>query len=335
MPDEARILYDHRWRGPHGIGRYATEISRRLRRLEPLPEGLPLFHPLDPWRVARHIRRSQPDAYFSPGFNAPLATPGIPLVFMIHDLNYVHVDANTTALKRAYFALVIKPACRRAFRVLTVSEFSRQQILEWANVDASAVINVGAGVDAAFDARGERYSPGFPYVLFVGSQAPHKNLRRLAQALARSKAGREVKLLVTGDPTPDTRRWLGEGDLSSHVVFAGVVAEQRLPSYYRGAVALAMPSLFEGFGLPVIEAMACGTPVVTSTATSLPEVAGDAALLASPTDTTAIADALDQVVFDAKLRSTLSERGLQRARQFDWNTTAQAIAAVLAEAAAA
>ena len=332
MPEPARILYDSRWAGPHGIGRFATEVCRRVRGLAPLQVTFPLFHPLDPWRLAREVRRIVPPAFFSPGFNAPLATPGVPLVFTVHDLNYVHFAANTTAFKRAYFALIVKPACRRAARVLTVSEFSRRQILEWAGIPEHRVVNVGNGVDASFTPTGERHSPGFPYVLFVGSLAPHKNFPRLARALAQSKAAREVKLLVTGNPNDEIARWIEREKLQSMIRFAGVVPDAGLPQYYRGAVALAMPSLFEGFGLPVVEAMACGTPVITSTGTSLPEVAGDAALLVEPTNTEAIADALEKAVFDAGLRASLSERGIVRARRFNWDNTAAAVSSELSKA---
>ena len=325
MPEPARILYDSRWAGPHGIGRFATEVCRRVSGLEPLQVTFPLFHPLDPWRLAREVRRIAPLAFFSPGFNAPLATPGVPLVFTVHDLNYVHFAANTTAFKRAYFALVVKPACRRAARVLTVSEFSRRQILEWAGIPEHRVVNVGNGVDASFTPTGERHSPGFPYVLFVGSLAPHKNFPRLAQALAQSKAAREVKLLVTGNPNDEIARWIEREKLQSMIRFAGVVPDAVLSQYYRGAVALAMPSLFEGFGLPVVEAMACGTPVITSTRTSLPEVAGNAALLVEPTDIAAIADAIDNLVFDDARREELRNMGLIRAKVFRWETTAAAV----------
>jgi len=328
------ILYDSRWSGPHGIARFATEIAQRLPQLQPLQASLPLFHPLDPWRLAREVRRVRPHVFFSPGFNAPVATPRVPLVFTVHDLNYVHFAPNTTVLKRAYFAMIVKPACRRAARVLTVSEFSRRQIAEWAGIPEQSVVNVGNGVSASFTPVGERHSPGFPYILFVGSQAPHKNLERLARALARSRARREVKLLVTGQPTPETRRWLAEPALSSCVEFAGSVSDEMLPRYYRGALALAMPSLFEGFGLPVAEAMACGSPVITSNRTSLPEIAGDAAVLVDPGDTEAIAAALDQVVYESALRQSLVEKGTRRAAAFSWNATAAAIGAVLAEASA-
>jgi len=334
MPPSAQLLYDPRWPGPNGIGRFAVEVARRLPQLQPLRAALPLFHPLDPWRVAQEIRRLTPAAYFSPGFNAPVATPGVPVVFTVHDLNYVHFSANTTALKRAYFAMIVKPACRRAARVLTVSEFSRQQIIEWARIPAERVLNVGNGVAETFTSAGERHAPAFPYILFVGSQAAHKNLHRLVQALARSKAAREVKLLVTGKPTPETTAWLDTERLHAHVEFAGAVADADLPAFYRGAVALAMPSLFEGFGLPVIEAMACGTAVLTSDRTSLPEVAGDAALIVRPTDTAAIAEGIDQLVFDQALRARLSAKGLARARAFSWDATARAIETVLAEASA-
>lgn len=325
-------LYDSRWPGPNGIGRFATEVVRRIPGLQPLAADLPLFHPLDPWRLAREIRRVAPAVFFSPGFNAPTATPGVPVVFTLHDLNYVHFSANTTALKRAYFATVVKPACRRAACVLTVSEFSRRQIIEWASIPAERVRNVSNGVADSFAPGGARHSPGFPYLLFVGSQAPHKNLHRLVAALARSKAAGEVKLLVTGRPAGDTARWLAAENLGSHVEFTGLIPDDALPAYYRGAVALTMPSLFEGFGLPVVEAMACGTAVLTSDATSLPEVAGEAALIVDPTDIAAIAEAIDRLVFDASLRESLGVRGIARARAFSWDATARTTAAVLDEA---
>ncbi len=328
------ILYDSRWSGAHGIGRFATEVARQLPELEPLEATFPLFHPLDPWRLAREVRRLAPAAFFSPGFNAPVATPGIPVVFTVHDLNYVHFAANTTAAKRAYFAMIVKPACRRAARVLTVSEFSRQQIIEWARIPEASVVNVGNGVSESFTPAGERHSPGFPYILFVGSQAPHKNLERLVRALATSKAASEVKLLATGQPTPATRRWLDDPALGSRVEFAGSVSEEQLAQYYRGALALAMPSLFEGFGLPVVEAMACGTPVITSNRTSLPEIAGGAAVLVDPVSTESIAAAIDRLVYDAQLRQSLAEKGIRRAGTFTWKATAAAIRTVLSETTA-
>lgn len=330
---QADILYDSRWAGPHGIGRWATEVAQRVPRLLPLQFTHPLFHPLDPWRLSAEVRRVAPAAFFSPGFNAPQPTPGIPLVFTVHDLNYVKVPENTTPLKRAYFALFVRAACRRAARVLTVSEFSRQQIVEWTRLAPEKIVNVGAGVSADFSPNGERHTPGFPYVLFAGSQAPHKNFRRTAQAFAQSRAARsDVRLLVTGHPTDDTRQWLEREKLWEMVKFAGVVPGELLPSYYRGALALLMPSLFEGFGLPVVEAMASGIPVLTSNRTSLPEVAGDAALLVDPTDVGEIAAAIDRLVFDDELGTGLRERGLLRAGMFSWDKTAAAVSSVLQEA---
>jgi len=325
------ILYDSRWPAPNGIGRFASEVARRIPGLTPLDASLPLFHPLDPWRLAREVRRVAPAAFFSPGFNAPVATPGIPLTFTIHDLNYVHFTPNTTAMKRAYFAMIVKPACRRAARVFTVSEFSRRQIVEWAGVPDAAVLNVGNGVNPEFVPVGEKYAPGFTYILFVGSQAAHKNLRRLARAMQRSRAGKEVKLLVTGLPTRETERWIAADRLTGVLEFTGLVSDQRLPGYYRGAIALAMPSLFEGFGLPVVEAMASGTPVIASNRTSLPEIAGGAALLVEPLQVDSIADAIDRIVFDAALREELSIKGIERARAFSWERTAAAIDSVLRE----
>ena len=132
------LLVDDRWAGPHGIGRFATEVLARL------PEGRSLrvrggiFHPLGPIRLGKALNAQRPDLFFTPGFNAPVGT-SVPFALTVHDLNYVHCSENTDLAHRAYFELVVRPACRRAVRILTVSEYSRERIVEWAKVNPEAV----------------------------------------------------------------------------------------------------------------------------------------------------------------------------------------------------
>jgi glycosyltransferase involved in cell wall biosynthesis len=212
-----------------------------------------------------------------------------------------------------------------------VSEFSRTQIIQWAGIDASAVVNVGCGVHAAFRVAEDRYEPGFPYILAIGNDRPHKNIPRLIRAFAASRLVGDVRLVISGKVGREATRALHELRLESAVRLIGHVPDEDLPGLYRGALALCMPSLFEGFGLPLIEAMACGTPVLTSTATSLPEVAGSAALLVDSTDIDAIAAGLYRIVSDQGMRAELAALGILRAKQFSWERTAQQVAAVLAE----
>lgn len=324
------VLYDTRWQDKHGIARFSDEVLRRLP--PPLPiEGLDLLHPLEPLWLSWKALVTPADVYFSPGFNPPLWT-NKPLVFVQHDIIHLRVPEENTARARAYYALVIRPAMNRAKFVLTVSEFSKREIVQWSGLPPEKVRVVSCGVDPAFRPEGPKHDPGFPYLLYVGGRAPHKNIPALLEAFARVADGR-VKLMLSGRPDDDLRHDLLRLGLFGDVVFAGFIPDEDLPAYYRGALALAFPSQYEGFGLPALEAMACGTPVVTSNVTSLPEVVGDAAVLVDPHDVESIADGLRRVITNADLRADLRVRGLARAALFSWDRTAEAVRAALDEAA--
>lgn len=326
------ILADTRWIGFHGIGRFAREVIARIPHLSPLPASLPLLHPFEALWLSTLLLRMRPRVYFSPGFNPPLWSP-VPVVFTIHDLIHLRFPEETNALKRAYYRFVVRPAAVRAYRVLTVSEFSRREILEWARLPEEKVVVVGNGVGPEFSPQGKRHEPGYPYVFYVGNTKPHKNFHRLLEAFARSELLGEVRLVCTGTPSQRVLGLIQELGLEQHVVFAGTIPDEELPAYYRGALALVFPSLYEGFGLPALEAMACGTPVVTSSVTSLPEVVGDAAVLVDPYDVESIAWGVRRVVEDSSLRKELRRKGLKRAKQFSWDKTAELTWQVLQEAA--
>jgi glycosyltransferase involved in cell wall biosynthesis len=327
--DAQHILADLRWQGSHGIARFASEIYARLPVMKPVSDAIPLFHPLDPLWLTSQIKLRGCKAFFTPGFNAPLVE-SVPIVLTVHDLNYVHFPDNSDFVRRAYFRYVVRPACRRAHKVLTVSEFSRGQIIQWAGIGPGTVENVGCGARAAFRVAEDRYEPGFPYILAIGNERPHKNIPRLIRAFAAARLPGDMRLLISGKVGQEVMGILSELRLEQAVHLIGHVPEEDLPRLYRGALALCMPSLFEGFGLPVIEAMACGTPVLTSTAASLPEIAGPAAILVDPTDVDAIAAGLNRIVSDEQTRAELIQRGIVRASQFSWDRTAQQVAAVLA-----
>ena len=327
-----RILVDCRWSGPHGIGRFAGEVLKRLPDWQHLVKaGSPLDW-LDPLRVGRALKRLRPDAYFSPGFNPPAYSP-VPFVFTIHDLIHIRVAGESGPLTRAYYRLMVRRGARRAARVLTVSDHSKKDIIQWADLPADRVVVVGNGVGRQFSPDGPAHRPGYRYLLHVGSHKPHKNLRRLFEAFGASGPSGDLRLVLTGRADGAAGRLVRELHLEGKIVFAGVIRDEELAAWYRGATAMVLPSLYEGFGLPVIEAMACGTATVVSNVTALPEVAGDAAIMVDPYSVESIAAGIRGVVEQEPLRKSLVAKGLRRCGQFDWDKVAAKVRRILEEAA--
>lgn len=328
------ILYDARWIGNHGIGRFAGELQKALPELVAYRSRRGPAHPLDPALLGADLWHRRPKLFFSPGYNSPLGWPG-PFVLTLHDLHHLCVQEDSSVAKRAYYRYIIRPACRRAACVLTVSEYSKHEISAWAGVEEGKVINVGNGVGLPFTAMGTKYNPGFPYLLYVGSRRPHKNLPRLLKAYSLAGVRKDVRLVLNGPADQLLSAEIERLDLTGDVVFADLDADQDLADVYRGAVGFVFPSLYEGFGLPPLEAMACGIPVLTSNVCALPEVVRDSAILVDPLDIESIADGMRRLVGDSALRAGLREIGLLRARSFSWDETAQRVREVLRRAAAA
>ncbi len=314
------IYADQRWIGDHGIGRFARRV---LAGLDYRPVSL-VSHPaspLDPWRLTREFGKlTAKDLFFSPGYNAPLFCNS-PFVFTVHDLNHIDRPENSNPLKRLYYATVLKRACHRAARILTVSEFSRRRVVEWSGVAPERVFNVGCGVDPEYNPGVKPYHFPFPYLLCVSNRKRHKNEFRVVEAFARARLAADTRLIFTGKPTAELANCVERCKMTARVQFVGVVLDANLPSLYRSAEALVFPSLYEGFGLPVLEAMACGTPVVTANTTALPEVAGEAALQVDPTSVEQIAEAIERIVNDNSLREQLRDKGLAQAAKSSWATT--------------
>lgn len=329
------ILCDTRWiGGSYGIGRFAHETISRLSGVQSLPKGLAPhpFHSLElPW-LSGAIAYYNPSVYFSPGYNPPLWSKA-PVVFTIHDLILLHFPSAYSLKMQVYFNTVVRRAAQNASYVLTVSEYSRRDILCWAELPEERVVSVGCGIGPNFSPSGAVYDPGFPYVFYVGSRRPQKNLPRLLKALAIARLDPSIKLLISGKPSADLVAMAQQLGLHDRLVFAGAIADADLPAYYRGALAFVFPSLYEGFGLPPLEAMACGTPVLTSSVSSLPEVAGEAAVLVDPYEIEAIAEGLQQVVENQFLREQNRYRGFAQAQKFTWEKTATHVQDMLSKAA--
>lgn len=328
------FFYDARWIGDHGIGRVARVLDDALHLKHLDVKGTP-SSPLDTFYLWLATLKQIPKdgGLFTPGYNAPLFVSR-PFVFTIHDLNHIDRPENASFLKSIYYSLIMKRACRNAAAILTVSEFSKKRIIEWARVSETKVINIGNGVDENYNANVEPYLPGFRYLLSVSNRKAHKNEPRIVQAFVMAKIDSDIRLLFTGNPTEELMSKIRSLGIEERVVFAGRVPEEELPSLYRGAVGLVFPSLYEGFGLPVIEAMSCGIPVLTSNTTSLPEVAGGAALLVNPESVEDIAEGIASLCNDAALVKKLIGQGFDQAAQFSWPITAHKVREALVNVSA-
>jgi len=327
------VYFDLRWLGRHGIGRFSSKLIARCEELKLTGFNLPIkpTSVFDFLLLSIRIAFKQ-GVYFSPGYNAPIF--GLSrYIFTIHDLNHIDLSYNSNHLKRLYYKIIIRRACRRCLKVLTVSEYSRGKIIEWSGVSPEKVTNVGNGVDEAFNSLVEPAKLGCRYFLCVSNRKLHKNEPLLIKAFAQAEIESGIKLVMTGAATQELTDLIVRLGMAERIIFAGRVKDSELPGLYKGSLGLLFPSLYEGFGLPVVEAMACGVPVLTSNTTSLPEVAGDAALLVDPESIDEIRTGIKRLVTDQALREELVAKGLERVKLFSWDAVAARVQAVLDEVA--
>ena len=259
----------------------------------------------------------------------------VPTILTVHDLIFRHLPEQHKPLNRWYLNLTMPLYCRRATHIITVSEQTRSDLVTFYGVPTGKITVIHEAADPAFRAPSAdavistraRYHLPDRYLLFVGTIEPRKNLTRLLAAFEQLLAeGLTDALVIVGKRgwlTNDFDAALERSPARHAVIFPGFVPDADLPALYAGALALAMPSLYEGFGLPVLEAMACGTPVACSNNSSLPEIAGDAALLFDPADVDAISDALRRILGSSDLQSHLRDAGLRRANEFSWGRAAR------------
>lgn len=290
-------------------------------------------------------KRAHIDVLFCPVNVVPLAGL-VPSVVTVHDVAFLAYPAAFHASKRRYLSLMTRLSVHRARRVIAVSAHTKGDLVRRFGVAPGKVAVIPEAMDRRFRPANDADAPAqfkaahhLPerYILFVGTLEPRKNLRRLIEAFAQIvRHEADVALVVVGASgwlTSDLAPLVHRHGLTDRVVFTGYVVDEELPRWYQAATLFCYPSLYEGFGLPVLEAMACGAPVVTSNTSSIPEVAGDAAVLVDPTDVAALADALQALLADAPRRAEMRRAGIERARGYSWERTAAATYAVLAEAA--
>jgi glycosyltransferase involved in cell wall biosynthesis len=362
---DARKLHDF------GIGTYIRNVLRQLARLDRQTEFVLLCRPEDretlaslgenfravpetagnytvaeQVRVPLALRREGVTLFHAPHYVLP------PLVrcksvVTIHDcihLMFPQYLPGRTAF--AYARASIGLAARRATRIITVSESSKRDIVRLVDAQPDKIDVIHNAYDERFGVEPreedvvrvrERFQLNDEFVLYAGNVKPHKNLERLIQAfdIVRQRGLDHLKLVIIGDEVSkyaSLRRAIHRHQLHKYVRFLGYLPEETLAVMYRLAGVFVFPSLYEGFGLPPLEAMASGTPVVTSNVSSLPEVAGEAALLTDPYDPGAIADGIHRVLTDERVRRDLRRRGLERARQFSWEASVRRIREIYREA---
>jgi len=352
-----------------GLGRYAESLTRALvastpnryalfynreRGIEPLTglEHLPartVALGYKPWRMLVWLGqlarvgfdRLLPDAeLFHATEHLLLPLHSVPTVLTVHDLIFRHLPEHHKPLNRWYLNLTMPLYCRRAGRIITVSEHSKRDLI-------SAYGIAEEKITVIYEAAAPRFCPqppqvvadvraryGLPerYLLFVGTIEPRKNLSRLLDALEAVYADG----LTDGWVIVGRRGWLCDdffarlesSPVREAILLPGYVPDEDLPAFYAGAQALVLPNVYEGFGLPVLEAMACETPTVVSNASCLPEIGGEAALYFDPLDVEAMADAVRRLLRDADLQGELRARGLAQTARFSWERAAAETRAV-------
>ncbi|MDY6941075.1 MAG: glycosyltransferase family 1 protein [Cyanobacteriota bacterium] len=342
---------------PTGISTYALNILPHLKPLTPtlltseslreytcyaIPEGL-----TPDQGMKGHLRRLQwtqfrlPQVYrelganllFSPLPEAPL-TDRCRSIITVHDLIPLRFGSRFSPLT-AYHRYYVPRVLDRALHILCDSTATAEDLTNLMGVPPEKITPILLAYDA--DRFRDLQMRESNYFFYIGRHHPYKNLERLIAAFARVAFtqfdDRDVELWIAGPPdgryTPQLEAQARELGVGERVKFLGYVDEEKLPAILNQAIALVMPSLWEGFGLPVLEAMACGTPVITSNLASLPEVAGDAALLVDPYKTSEIAAAMETILKDDTARSQLRQTSLARARQFSWSQSGQATLEVL------
>lgn len=346
--NEYLLLFEHRHLADRTSEQTGFNAAPNM-QAKHFPHGV--FSVRSQWLLKSFLEEHEARLYHAPNFMIPLlAFPRrragrVRCVTTVHDVIPLALpDHAPRSRKSRLFPLyraLMREAGLRSDYILTVSEFSRQDVIRHLRIPADRadrVVCVPNGVNRDYRPAGHPRAPGPPLVLYVGRFDPYKNLVTLVEAFAAVHRERpEARLLVVGPPDPrypeprNRARALG---VDGAIRWNGYLDAAALRKAYQEADVLAVPSRYEGFGLPVLEAMACGTPVVCSRAASLPEVAGDAALLVEPGDARGLADAILRVLSDPLLAETLRHRGLARAHEFTWKRTAQETLDVYRRAAA-
>lgn len=356
------ILIDVRTINDHfpGIARYGYQLVRAIARRQERDEIMLVLNPGPPGRfdlaplasrpginivptqarpfsvreqllLPRELRRLHPSVSHFPYPVMPCLAPR-PFVLTVHDVIPARLPHFFTRRKRILYRASMSLALRAASVVICISQATLADLKTTFRVEANRILVIPEGVDGSFSPRPKAetdavralYRLPESYILYVGSNKPHKNLPALVEACSRARLKTTLVIAGIEDPRyPETRRAVERWQMQRRVLFLGQVKEEELPALYSGAEAFVFPSLYEGFGLPPLEAMACGVPVACSDIPSLRETAGDAACYFDPASIESMAGALARLVTDRQAREEFRWRGLRRAAELTWDAAAQ------------
>ncbi len=326
---------------PEVLGVNSTKVRKISPKVQPLrgPEGHLQRVAWIQTSIPLRLLAEKADLLFSPLPEGPLF-PLVPQVVVVHDILPLHFPGEYPR-QQHYFRYFVPMVLRRSQAIIAVSERTKQDLVDTYRIGADRIRVVPNGVDKSRYRTGidpawgkRKYGLG-AYLLYVGNLLPHKNLPRLLEAFALVAKRFPHRLVIAGKKDPRYYPALETGvkalGLEGRVSFLDYVPQEELPALYAGADLFILPSLYEGFGLPVLEAMASGVPVIASRAGSLPEVAGEAAVLVDPSDVQGMADAVEAVLGDRGMREAMKQRGLEQVKRFSWGKTARMILEVLRE----
>jgi glycosyltransferase involved in cell wall biosynthesis len=333
----------------------------RVREIGPLPENFTSFdfhNGTSPWtsslRFRRIVREQHCDLVHIPQLVWMPQMLSCPYVVTVHDLlDYMYRASHGSAVQRGLHMYWTRRMLQKAARIFAVSNFSKNDVQRLFGIAPGKIEVVYNAIDARFrlghttpDDRAfiaERYQVNYPFILYAGRISPHKNVVRTIEAFSALKTEllkddkfSDLKLIIIGDEVsrhPDLRRTVIKSGVQNDVRFLGFVPIDVLRIFYDAAKVFVFPSLYEGFGLPPLEAMAHGTPVVTSNSSSLPEVVGNAAVLVNPENVFDIMRAVHRVLLDQPLRERLKQRGYEQAQRYSWDSSVQRILQVYHETA--
>ncbi|MBK2094782.1 glycosyltransferase family 4 protein [Francisella philomiragia] len=324
----SKMLLDDRWIGKNGIGRYALEISSRIQF-----NKISVNHKVkkltikDLFYLTYKMRDKCIKGFYSYGINVPLPIcVNKPIIVTIHDLILLNSKEETSFTKKIYFEKFIKPIIKRDnVRVITVSNFSKDEIVKWAQIDSNRVIVAYNGVSKCFKYNNEAKTE--KYFLYVGNRSPHKNVEIIFKAFKKFKYYDEYNLVFSGEMDHNLRDYAQKYNIClSKIQTIGLdAADEVLAKYYQSATATILPSFEEGFGLPLVESMACGAPVLASKIEVLQEIALDAGLYFDPYCANELIKQMHQIVDDKKMYAEKVNKSLDRAKDFNWDKTASIV----------
>lgn len=289
------------------------------------------------WILPKLLRKNAIDIFHGPAFLAPPFQNGFKSVATIHDLVAFHHPKTIPAKYAIYMRFLIRMMIKKARGIITDTACIKEEIIDFFNIDPERIFSIPIAVSSQFrpirdqeliDRIKKQYGIQKRYFLYVGNIEPRKNLSNLFLACnsIREKLSRDFQLVVTGKKGwlyREIFETLAGTAFRDNIVFTQYVNRTDIPVLYSGADFFVFPSLYEGFGLPILEAMSCGTPVITSSVSSMPEVAGDAALYVNPLKISDIAEKILALAFDESLRQELREKGFKQADKFTWERSAR------------